>query len=153
MESKNYKENFGEPSIKIEGLQIWIHGRERSNSKDFWDGNWLRAIVHCSAGGADVWVSGSILHLSELDSWLQDLEMMNTSLSGEANLKCMEPGLHIEMKIESLGQILMKVETTPDNLKQYHSFEFDVDQSYLPFLIKNLKEVLEKYPIHGEQSR
>lgn len=150
MNFKDYKENFGKPDIKIAGLQIWIHEREFPNSNDFWDGNWLRATVHCSADGAEVWVSGSILHLSEIDSWLQGLEKMSVDLSGKANLECMEPGLNVEMKMESLGQILMKVETTPDNLKQYHSFEFDIDQSYLLILTENLKNVLCKHQIKGK---
>lgn len=150
MSLKHYKENYGKPSIKVAGLQIWIHGREFPNADDFRDGNWLRATVHCGADGAAVWVSGSILHLSEVESWLQDLEKMNSSLTGKANLECMEPGLNIEMEIEPLGQILAKVEITPDNLKQYHTFEFEIDQSYLPKLIQNLKDVLSNHQIRGE---
>ena len=150
MKLEYYKDNFGKPSIKIAGLQIWIHGRQYAESEDYWDGNWLRITAHCGAAGAEVWVSGAILHLSEIESWLQGLEKMNTNLSGGAALDCMEPELKIEMQIESLGHILMKVEITPDNIKQFHSFEFETDQSYLPILIKNLKEVLGKHTIKGD---
>jgi hypothetical protein len=149
MKPKYCKDNFGEPSIEIVGLQIWIHGKQFADSEDYWDGNWLNVTAHCGAENAEVWVSGSILHLSELKSWLEDLESVNANLSGEASLDCMEPELNVEMKIQPLGHILMKVEITPDNLTQFHSFEFETDQSYLPVLIKNLKKVLEKYPVKG----
>ena len=143
------KDDLGKPDILIEGLEIWIHGRERPNTVDYWDGDWLRATAHCGAKGSEVWVSGPILHLSEIKSWLENLEKINSTLSGRANLDCMEPELKVEMSAESLGQVLMRVEISPDQLRQFPSFEFETDQSYLPHLIKELKEVLGEYSIKG----
>lgn len=75
---------------------------------------------------------------------------MSYSLAGEANLVSLEPELAVEVKLESLGRILMKVEITPDYMTQSHIFEFELDQSYLAALIENCRAVLEKYPIKGK---
>ena len=36
-----FPENIGEPDIKISGLEIWIRGNQFSDSRDYWDGNWM----------------------------------------------------------------------------------------------------------------
>lgn len=152
MTVKNYAENLGVPNIKLAGLQIWIHSRQFPNSKDFWDGNWLNVTVHCSANGASVWTGGSILHLSEIADWLVTLEKMNETLSGEANLNTIEPEFNVKLKAESLGQITMEVEISPDQLKQQHRFEFDLDQSYLNRVIKSCRQTLAEFPLVGKPS-
>jgi len=38
---------LGMPDLKLEGLQIWIHGRQFPDAADYWDGNWLRVTAHC----------------------------------------------------------------------------------------------------------
>lgn len=90
-----------------------------------------RAYIHCGGEGAQVFVTGSILRLSELLEWLRQLVAMNSNLSGCANLVCIEPKLKVEMLSESLGHISTKVMITPNHLTQFHSFLFDIDQSYL----------------------
>jgi len=85
--------SLGPPTLEIDQLRIWIRGREFPSSLDFWDGNWLDITAHCSAGGADVWVSGPFLHLSELQSWFESTYQLNETLAGEAVLKCIEPAL------------------------------------------------------------
>lgn len=87
-------------------------------------------------------VSGSILRLSEIAAWLEGLEKLNSTLSGKANLDCLEPALKVEMVAESLGHVSTRVEITPDHLNQFHSFEFEIDQSYIPDLIGALKKVM-----------
>ncbi|GGZ44510.1 hypothetical protein GCM10011273_34090 [Asticcacaulis endophyticus] len=67
-------ENLVPPDIKMKHLDIWVHGREFPDSDEYWDSNWLRATAHCSLSGARVTASGSILHLSEIHSWLTELE-------------------------------------------------------------------------------
>jgi hypothetical protein len=50
---------------------------------------------------------------------------------------------------DQLGHIRAQVEITPDNLTQSHKMEFDVDQSYLPSIIKQCSVIVKKYPIRG----
>ena len=147
--SEREAKNFGPPAIAVGGLQIWVHGRQFPESEDYWDGNWLRVTANCGAAGADVWVSGAIIHLSELAEWLSGSERLQKELTGSARLNCMEPELHVDMEMKSAGQLLVTVNITPDNLTQRHEFKFDLDQSYLPNLISGCHQVLNNYPIMG----
>ena len=96
---------LGTPDLKIEGLQIWVHGRQSPDAADYWDGNWLRVTAHCGRNGASVFTTGSIIHLSELDRWLVESEELLKNLKGEAKLACMEPALSVTLKSGSLGHI------------------------------------------------
>ncbi len=146
---EKYTENLGDPDIKLDSLQIWIHGREFPQAEDYWDGNWLNVTAHCGSRGADVWTSGAILHVPDIARWLANLEEMNKSLSGEANLVSLEPELCVELNTKGHGQISMRVEITPDHLTQEHNFEFEIDQSYLLSLIESCRKLIAKYPVRG----
>jgi hypothetical protein len=143
-------EKLGEPDIKLVGLKIWVHGREFPDMQDYWDGNWLLVTAHCEAAGASIWVSGPIFCAHDLARWLTSSEKMRDGLSGEANLVPLEPELAVEMRMESLGHIIMSVDITPDNLTQSHSFQFELDQSFLTDHINRLKTLLKKFPVRGE---
>ena len=143
-------ENLGAPDIKLESLQIWIHGRQFPQEEDYWDGNWVNVTAHCGSHGADVWTGGAILHVPDIARWLAALEEMNQSLSGEANLVSLEPELCVELNVKELGQISVRVEITPDHMTQEHNFQFEIDQSYLAGLIESCRKVLAKYSIRGK---
>ena len=145
MGEQKYK--LGSPDIRLVGLQIWVHSRQFPEASDYEDGNWINVTVHCSAKDADVWVSGPIIHLPEIEFWADACTMMYKRLSGEANLDCIEPELSVKLRAETLGLISMEVAITPDHLTQQHRFRFEVDQSYLAELINGCRQVLAKYPI------
>lgn len=128
---------LGAPDLKLEGLQIWIHGRQFPDSGDYWDGNWLRVTASCGGNGASVFATGSIIHLSELDRWLVETEELLKNLDGDAKLACMEPALSI----------------TPDHMTQRHWFQFEIDQSYLPPFVKQCQSILQAYQIKGSRDR
>lgn len=147
---EKYSDKLGSPQIQLAGLQIWVHSRQFPKSNDYWDANWINVTVHCGAKGADVWASGAFIHLAEIKAWAGSCEQMYKTLSGEANLNCMEPELSVKMRMHELGHISMEVSLTPDCLTQEHKFQFEVDQSYLPQLVNECRSVLAKYPIQGE---
>lgn len=141
-------DNLGEPHIKLEGLQIWVHQREFPDAIDYWDANWLMITALCKAQNAVVQTSGPLIHLSEIVDWLNQCKKLRATLSGQANIKCMEPELSVYLKADDeLGHISMRVEITPDPLKQAHSFEFEIDQTYLESLIESCQKVLFQYPL------
>ncbi len=140
---------FGAPDIEIGALRFWIHDRQFPEMDDFWDGNWVNATVHCSAKGAEVRIQGPFLHLPELKKWAEDCQQMYATLSGHAHLECMEPELDVKMEMAPTGHVKMTVNITPDNLDQNHQFDFSIDQSYLPSVVRGCNTVLEKFPIRG----
>ena len=144
------KANLGKPEIKIAGLQIWIHGRQFPDLDDYWDGNWLNVTAHCESNHAGVWVSGNLIHLSEIDHLKTSATKLYKELKGKAALPCLEPELSVEFKACGLGKIDMIVNITPDPRYQKHKFLFEIDQSYLPALISSCNTILKAYQIKGK---
>src|SRR3954464_4043717 len=114
----NDVDKLGTADIRLAGLQIWVHSRQFPEHQDYWDGNWLNITAHCGEDGADVWVNGPVIHLSELARWVSDCETMYRTVSGEASLKCMEPELAVHLRVDKCGHVLMQVLITPDHMMQ-----------------------------------
>ena len=138
-----------EPNLVISDLSIWVHGRERPEDRDYWDGNWLLVTAYYDTDGASVKVHGPVIHLSELADLMFGCEQIYETLKGAASLECMEPELHVNLTADKLGRIDVSVSITPDHLTQYHKFDSQIDQSYLPAIIASLRNILQKYPIRG----
>ena len=147
------RDKLGTPDLSIAGLQIWIHAREFPNDQGSFDGDWLIVTAHCGAKGAEVWVQGSIIHLSEIANCLKQVKSMYETFKGDAEFCQIEPNLSARMKMGKRGQVSLVVEITPDHLSQEHKFTFDVDQSYLPPLIRDLEAILEKFPIKDREKK
>jgi hypothetical protein len=147
-------DKLGPPSLKIYGFALWVHSRQFPESEDFYDGNWLNVTAHCSASGASVWVQGAILMVTDLERWATQCESLYQSLNGEAVLDSYEPGLRVILNsTDTLGHLRMQVAITPDHLNQRHTFDFELDQSYLPQLIRNCREIIAVYPIRGTEEK
>lgn len=94
-----------------------------------------------------MWVTGNIIHLSEIFHFVTDLEKLHSTLQGKAKLACMEPELCVKLAAKNAGHIEMVVAITPDNLAQAHRFTFVIDQSFLPGAISGCKKILDRYPM------
>jgi hypothetical protein len=143
-------DRLGLPQIKLETLEIWIHGRQFPDRVDYLDGNWLIATARCKAPGAEIIASGPIIRLQEIDRWQAELACLQETLSGKAVLACMEQNLLVELIAEKLGRLKMKVKITPDPVSQQHSFKFEIDQTYLRPLLIECRSILEEYPLRTE---
>jgi len=143
-------EELGAPDLKVAGFQLWVHGRERPDSNDSYDGNWLRVTAHCGASGASVWVQGAIMMVTDLASWAQECEALREGRIQQAEFAPPEPELRISIQpIDRLGHFTLRVEITPDHLRQSHSFDFEIDQTYLPTIERECRVILEAYPVRG----
>jgi len=144
---------FGEPSLRIGGLRIWVHGRQFPESGDYWDGNWLMVTAFYRSAGSWVCASGPIIHGPELAHLLAEAERLYSSLTGTATLPCMEPNLRVEMKGNGRGQVEVEVAITPDQLTETHRYHEEIDQTYLPPVLEACRAILSKYPIKGAAER
>jgi hypothetical protein len=140
---------MSEPDLKLGGFSLWIRDRQFPGNSEYWDANWLIVRAEMRASGALVEVEGPILHIPELVRFRDELSKLNDTLSGSAELRPMEPELHLTMTAQRLGQISVDLSITPDHLSQRHTFEFGVDQSYLPALLSSLDRLLLEYPVIG----
>ena len=145
------REHLGEPDLRIGGFQLWIRGRQFENKPDYWDGNWLQLIAHCGANGASVWVDGPILTAPNLERFANECSMLHEHLGGCATLDSYEPNLRITLSSQDRsGHVEMQVEITPDHLDQEHTFRFSLDQSYLPGILRQCRDILVSYPVRGD---
>lgn len=143
---------FGEPSLALAGLSVWVHGRQFPEVEDYDDGNWLRVTVYCGASGSEVWTNGAILTTIDIAAFGEQCAAMFGGDTGVAELAPCEPELKVSLEVtDSIGHIRALVELTPDHLRQSHRFEFEVDQSYLPSIIKQCAEIVREYPIRGQR--
>lgn len=137
----------GPPDLSLGGLAIWILGRPFEDSTDGWSEDFFNVTARFRSVGGLVSVTGDILRSPEIRSFKSDLEKAYKTLQGEVVLDCLEPYLHVLLKFEDLGRIEATVEITPDYLNEHHTFQFNIDQSYLPALIRDCDRILERYPL------
>ena len=143
-------ENLGPPALKIAGFQLWVHGRQFPEAEDYDDGNWLRVTAHCGASGASVWAQGAILMVTDIAGFGDQCAAMLRGTSNTAALDPLEPELKVSLQaLDRLGHVRAKVEITPDHLVQLHQMVFEIDQSYLPDIIKQCLAIVQEYPIRG----
>jgi hypothetical protein len=143
-------DKLGPPDLTIAGFQLWVHGYEFPDALDVGDGNWLRITAHCGGSGASVWCSGALLETVSLRALARGLEDMHATLRGEAVLDSHEPNIAVRISISRTGQATVQVDVTPDHMTQKHWFEFEADQSYLPAIIAQCRNVLGRFPVRGE---
>jgi len=147
-------EALGEPDLKVAGFQLWVHGREFLDAADYHDGNWLRVTTHSGASGASVWASGAILMVTDLLRWAEECDALAKGQAQEAKLAPMELELKVLIRqVDRLGHFTMRVQITPDHLRQEHSFEFEIDQTYLPEIAKQCRTIAAAYPVRGEATK
>ncbi len=146
--------NLGEPDLRVAGFQLWVHGRQFPESEDYDDGNWLRVTAHCGASGASVWAQGAILTVMDIDGFGDASSAIHRGDSKSAVLDPLEPELKVSLEAaDRFGHVRALVEITPDHLVQSHRFEFEVDQSYLPEIIRQCSEIVQEYSMRGKPHR
>jgi len=141
-------EQLGDADLSIGGLRIWIHCRQFPDATDYWDGNWLRVTAYCIYPDSAVRIQNEpCVRLDELAALLGGCERMYSTLSGQAELQCMEPYITVQLAASSNGHIGVKLSITPNNVTETHEYEDEIDQSYLPAIINSCQAILAKYPI------
>lgn len=138
-----------EPDILVGGLSIWVERRQYPDASDYWDGNWLIIRARMEQFGAKVEIQSPGLMTVDFKRFHEELTSASITLSGEARLLSLEPDLKVTLAVERLGRVAVEVEITPDHLSQFHRFEFHLDQTYLPPLIRACEAILERFPVIG----
>ena len=147
-------ERLGEPDLKVSSFQLWVHGRQFPDSDDYWDGNWLTVTAHCAASGARVSVFGALLMVTDIVGFGAACEKLRSGELTTATLDPLEPEIKIVLRAsDALGHIEVIAEITPDQLTQYHRFEFSIDQSFLPGISQQCAFIADRYPVRGEEQR
>lgn len=150
MSERATPDDFGEPDLSVAGFQLWVHGRQFPESEDYYDGNWLRVTAHCGASGASVWAQGAILTVTDIAGFGDKCAAMLGGTAVSAALEPFEPELKLLIEAtDGRGHFRAQVEITPDHLMQSHRFAFEIDQSFLPIIIRQCSTIVHEYPIRG----
>ncbi len=137
-------------TFQVGPLTVTVHQGQVPDGTDFWESNWLEVAAEVDLPG-QAWVraTGPFLMTSELAVFLTELRRMNETLTGTADLHPLEPNLRVHLECGPTGQILTEIELTPDHPTQTHTFELQLDQTYLPGIIRQLETILERFSVRG----
>ncbi len=84
--------------------------------------------------------------LSEVGGLGEQCEALSKGEGDEAWLGAIEPELKVTIKrTNQLGHFSMHVEITPDYLNQQHTFEFEIDQTYLSEITRQCRSIVASY--------
>jgi hypothetical protein len=143
--------------VKIGGsagcVTVDVLGREHPTATDYDDGNWLLSQVSVEAGAWNGRFRAS-LRAEEFGSFLRGVRLLYDSLEGTAEFVPMEPWLILKLEGDRLGHVAVSGvaddEVATGNKLSLH---FEIDQSYLPSVIRELEAVLAEFPVVGEPRR
>ncbi len=137
-------------TFQVGALKVSVCQSPLNDGEDLWDANWLDVTAEIDLPG-QAWVraTGPFLMTSDLAEFLTELRRMNETLSGTAELQPLEPNLRVQLAFCSTGQLLTEIALTPDHPTQTHTFELELDQTYLPGIIRQLDTILERFPVRG----
>jgi hypothetical protein len=123
------------------------------NSNDSYDGNWLDAKAIVKVGGFTGTVGGQ-LRTDELASFQTELANLYKSLSGSAKLVALEGWLSFEITGDGMGHFSCTGEVM-DGFIQGNtlSFNLNIDQTFLPEILKNLEKVENSLTIQNENRK
>ncbi|GGR46127.1 hypothetical protein GCM10008959_03910 [Deinococcus seoulensis] len=137
-------------TFQVGPLTVTVHQGQVPDGADFWDANWLDVAAEIDLPG-QAWVraAGPFLMTSDLAAFLTELRRMNETLTGTAKLQPLEPNLRVHLDCGPTGQVRTQIELTPDHINQMHTFQLELDQTYLPGIIRQLDTILERFPVRG----
>ena len=143
---KLYK-NLDSPDIKLANVEFWIHGYQYPKAKDNYDANFLNVTVLCKSLNSHIIVTGDLFQTYDLEKFSRQVEEINKTLDGNAEFNPREPNISINLQYKNHGQLEMRVSITTDHLTENHEYIFEIDTSYLPEFLCQLKSVLKRHPI------
>lgn len=135
-----------------EYLHIRVSQRLFPENTDYWDGNWLIAAAEVSAGAFRGKLQG-YLRTEEFIVFSQELTKLYNNLKGTAQFSTMEGWLEINLTGDGVGHIQADC-LLNDNpiIGNTLKFSLEIDQTYIPLLLKSIKQVTQTFPIVGRPS-
>ena len=129
-------------------VEIVIGGREH-DATDYWDGNWVVATVVVKIGNFSARIDAS-LRSEEFEQFHTELSQLNKTLSGEASFETMERQLSIKIFGDGIGHLQCTGTVVDYHRRNRFEFSFGFDQTELPPILRELRELNEAYPVVGQ---
>jgi hypothetical protein len=134
-----------------DNIVVSVLGRAHPQYTDFWDGNWLSVKVAIQAGGFKGNYAADFRN-EELARFHAALVRLYAAQEGVAAFETMEGQLSLKLTRDRLGHIAVEGIAQDDaGIGNKLHFHFGIDQTYLPALIAELDEILDKFPVIGKR--
>jgi hypothetical protein len=136
---------------EAEYLLLTLHGRNRPDSADYWDGNFLWCTAEVIAGAFHGSVS-NVVRNEDLIRFLTRLELLYQQLDGEALFDTLDNWIDVRVIGNGQGRIEVRGQLC-DNPVGGNALEFRLylDQTFLPPAIGRLRAAVDAFPIVGRQ--
>ena len=102
---------------------------------------WLDCEVSVFLGTFTATVAGEMLTFDELQSFQDSLEQLYATLHGKAALYSIDDWIELELTGNGLGGVSLRGHIR-DTRRNQLTFHFDLDQTFLPKIIAQIKSVL-----------
>jgi hypothetical protein len=133
-----------------EYVEVTILGRSAPDATDFWDGNWLLAEVRLRTGGFTGAFRAS-LRTHEIADFAAELGRIHAMLEGTAELRTMEEQLELSLLGDGRGHFQIKGEARDEaGMGNELQFALAMDQTELSPLLRQLEDVVTRYPVVGK---
>ncbi|MDX2051867.1 MAG: hypothetical protein SFV15_05700 [Polyangiaceae bacterium] len=124
--------------------------RSRGDALDYWDGNWIDCTVVVAAGGfRGEYVA--CLRAEEFVSFRRDLERLYAELRGQGQFRSMEEWVTLDFAGDGRGTFRgtcrLRDRAGDGNLLE---FGIEFDQTDVPAMVRDLKEIEEAFPVVGD---
>lgn len=141
-----------EVTIRCEGgefLSIVLIGRSHSEASDYWDGNWVTALVDLRAGGFRGSVGGHI-RAEELAKFHDQLVRLQELLLGSAEFTTMEGWISIQLEGNGQGHIKCHcIIRDEPGIGNTLDCRLATDQTFTRQTLRELTEAVKTFPIIG----
>jgi hypothetical protein len=131
-------------------IQIGVAQRERADSDDFWDRNWLIGRIHARFGEIS-WAKAITLHATELASFLDGASLVKSRALESASFRPMEADFGVSISAEVDDSFCVRFSySSEDPLSVTLTASSSTEQRLLEEFITTLKEVMFVFPVVGE---
>ncbi len=114
------------------------------NSLDTYDKNWLDTIVTLKTGGGKY---SAYFQTSDFTDLHKHLSTLYDNLNTEFVFKTLERQLELNFKTDGIGHIdIIGVAQDEAGIGNTLTFELNIDQTDLPMLIQQIRDVIEEFP-------
>jgi hypothetical protein len=86
-----------------------------------------------------------------LEKFLQEAEQLYANMKGKAVLKNMDSVIRLEVTADKTGRLIWDGELVyPAGVGTFLKFTYESDQTFLPGLISEIRQILRQYPVRHD---
>lgn len=131
-------------------IRIELIGLSHESAELNWDKTWITGFVKLKAGGFSGEFKAEFMTIDFIQ-FQEELEFLYNNLSGNANFQTLEDQVEIKISGDGLGHLEAEC-VVMDSAGFGNKLEFEIqfDQTFLPRITNQLKQITSKFPKIGE---